>query len=621
MIEALEDRIALATFLVVNAQDGPGDGPEGSLRWAVAQTALSGDASNRVVISPAVRGEIDLTAGQIDVAANVSIENRSNRGIVIRQTTPDSRVFQIESTATNVSISGVTSRSPITITGGSLTTADADGGGILISGATNLTLVHTSVVSNSVADGDGGGVYAQAGTITLVAGTVAGNQAPAGFGGGVYVVNGSVVVRDNSHVDGNAALNIGGIGVNAGSSASANAVQILNGSSASGNSSTATVDAAAGNYGGGGVAVQGPGSVYVSKSQVSDNHTNGMYSAGILVTLGNVTVTNGSRINGNVNRGPGGGIAANFLGSVVVTNRSQVNGNTGGALGGGIVNFATPAQSITIDRTSQVSGNTLTNAQTVGKTLIVFLQTLAASVGGDLPSLTGLTPEEAEAVIQQAVTEIADAHGVDPGSITNRLVAGGGIAALLGARVQVLNGSQVNRNFAGASVTGSTPVGIGGGIATFLGRVEVSNGSVGGNTSTEDGGGVWGRKDVRITRGTLSRNTALGETLGALGGALFLGSPSTSSLIANSTIQDNGSEYGGGVYNMGVLTVQNTTVSRNRASQSGGGFGNPGTLSLVGGSVTQNRAAVSGGGVSSQGPLTVMRTRITANSPDDVSAT
>jgi hypothetical protein len=55
--------------------------------------------------------------------------------------------------------------------------------------------------------------------------------------------------------------------------------------------------------------------------------------------LGNVTVTDGSRIIGNTNNGPGGGIAADFHGTVTVSGGSRVVGNTGAGIGGGIVNF------------------------------------------------------------------------------------------------------------------------------------------------------------------------------------------------------------------------------------------------------------------------------------------
>ena len=59
-MEVLEDRIALATFLVVNSFDG---GP-GSLRDAIAQADQSG-GTNRVVITSKVDQPIVLTKGQL----------------------------------------------------------------------------------------------------------------------------------------------------------------------------------------------------------------------------------------------------------------------------------------------------------------------------------------------------------------------------------------------------------------------------------------------------------------------------------------------------------------------------------------------------------------------------
>jgi hypothetical protein len=395
----------------------------------------------------------------------------------------------------------------------------------------------------------------------------------------------------------------------------------LAGSTANRNSSTATLDAEAGNFGGGGVAVQGPGSVFVSTSQVSDNHSKGMYSAGILVTLGNATVTNGSQVNRNINQGPGGGIAANFLGSVIVTGHSQVNQNTGAALGGGIVNFATGAQTVSIERGSQVSKNNLTNAESIGGAIIAFLQFIARQLGSTYESLTGLTPEESVDSIRQVEAEIASAHGVDPSTIAGRVVGGGGIGTLLGARVQLEGGSGVNGNYAGRMATTAFPVGIGGAVVAFLSRVDVGQGTVSNNTSTEDGGGIWGRRDVRITRGTLAQNNALGQTLGALGGALFLGTPSRNSLIENSAVQDNGSEFGGGLFNLGTITVRDSIISGNRATEKGGGLANSGQLTLAHSTVTLNRATVSGGGISNQGQLTVRHSRIVANTPDNISPT
>ncbi len=87
-----------------------------------------------------------------------------------------------------------------------------------------------------------------------------------------------------------------------------------------------------------------------------------MYSGGIVILLGGVTVTDGSQIDGNSANGPGGGIAANFEGAVTISDGSQVDGNTGAGLGGGIVNFS-ETFGISVTGQSQVSNNTLTNVE------------------------------------------------------------------------------------------------------------------------------------------------------------------------------------------------------------------------------------------------------------------
>ena len=516
-MEVLEDRIALATFLVVNSFDG---GP-GSLRDAIAQADQSG-GTNRVVITSKVDQPIVLTKGQIQIATSLSIENQSGHPVEISQSTSGSRVFEILAGAASVTIDGVNPLTPITITGGSI--SGANGGGILVDGPTNLTLTSVVVTGNQVSNGGGGGIYAAGGNttlITLVGSSVIDNHAPDGSGGGISLEAGRVVVRDDSHVDGNSALDIGGIRVNHGPKHASDvvhpvprplrdAVRVLNQSTVNGNSSTATLSmGTTGDFGGGGIAVESAGSVYVSNSSVSNNQTVGMYSGGILVTLGNVYVTNGSQIDGNTNNGPGGGIAANFLGKVTITGGSQVDNNTGAAMGGGIVNFGTPAQKILIEGHSQVNNNTLTNAQSIGETLFVFLDYLASRLNISYQTLTGMTIQETKDLVHQVEAEIASAHGVDPSQFPPGLViAGGGIGTLQGARVEIRGGSSVNENYSGFrlpdSVPGGNPnansVGIGGGVATFLSRIDVNQSTVAKNTSSEDGGGLWNVRGVSITQ-------------------------------------------------------------------------------------------------------------------------
>src|SRR5262249_3530527 len=145
------------------------------------------------------------------------IRNDSGAPVEIRQATANARVLRIGFGATTVTVTGVTSASPITFDGGSVT--GANGGGILEDGRTALTLTSVEVISNRASadangGGSGGGIYAAGGTITLDRGSsVSGNQAPDGSGGGINMGVGTVVIQGGSHVDDNAAKDEGGIRV------------------------------------------------------------------------------------------------------------------------------------------------------------------------------------------------------------------------------------------------------------------------------------------------------------------------------------------------------------------------------------------------------------------------
>jgi hypothetical protein len=372
-------------------------------------------------------------------------------------------------------------------------------------------------------------------------------------------------------------------------------VRIIGGSQVDGNSSIAVVNTQTGDFGGGGIAVQ-QGNVFLSGSEVSYNHSVGMYSSGIVILLGSVTITAGSRVDWNQNNGPGGGIAANFGGAVTVSGHSQVDHNTGAGMGGGIVNFAGPIQSVGIEGSSEVEDNTLTNGESLGEALLVFLKYIANLIGGDYTALTGgISPDQTLALIHQVEQEIASAHGLggnDP--LSGLVVAGGGIGTLQGASVMVTGGSIVDGNYSGLRVNGGNPnsVGVGGGIATLLSRVTVDQSAVLNDTASEDGGGIWARRDVSIARSIVSGNIGLGQTLGSIGGGLFLGAPGQAS-ITDSSLNHNQAEFGGGVFNLG-------------------------SLSLLRSLVTRNHAQVSGGGIYNMGRLTISQSQVVANTPDNI---
>jgi hypothetical protein len=68
----------------VNALDGPGNGPVGSLRYAIAQAESSGNRTDQVVITPKVKGPITLNAGEIAISSSLAIENKAGHAVEIR---------------------------------------------------------------------------------------------------------------------------------------------------------------------------------------------------------------------------------------------------------------------------------------------------------------------------------------------------------------------------------------------------------------------------------------------------------------------------------------------------------------------------------------------------------
>lgn len=646
--EGLEVRITPATFLVVNALDGPGAGPTGSLRNAITLANQSGDTYDSIQITSSVKGTIALTAGELTISSSMDISNQSGAPIGIQQTTPSARVIEVTSSsqATQLQIAAKNAKQTITISGGSV--SSGNGGGINVDNAANvLTLTHVHVVGNSAGvasssntaqngggiyssgqviliqsaigtaaapnqtSGNGGGVWAGKG-VTMTgssvksnhAGTnggglyvnsanmavtegssVTGNTALNGTGGGVYSASGNTSVT-KSRVDGNQALNVGGIN-------NANGlVQVVEHSEVNHNSSTAPLNVTSGNFGGGGISV-GAGSVYVSQSQVSHNHSVGMYSSGIVIGLGGVTVTAGSKINWNTNRGPGGGIAANFGGVVTVSGGSQVNHNTGSGNGGGIVNFAGPKGGVRILGRSQVSNNSVTNFESLGQAIGVFLQLIAGSLGLDFTTATGGTSPSAFAdEISQIETEVSStgAAGGSSNGVSGFVVSGGGIGTLLGAPISIAGNSHVDHNLAGLQdpVGNSHTVGIGGGLFSGLGTISLKNSTVSGNTSRGAGGGVWNLGSTTVVGSTVSNNVALQSP-------------------------------GGGLYNsiFGSALVSRSVFLGNRASN-GGGFFNRGHLGLSTSLVTLNHASNHGGGIMNLGRMKSARTVVIANSPDNI---
>lgn len=112
-----------------------------------------------------------------------------------------------------------------------------------------------------------------------------------------------------------------------------------------------------------------------------------------------------------------------------------------------------------------------------------------------------------------------------------------------------------------------------------------------------------------------------GQADGQGGGILNLGTLTLSGCTATG---NNGSDGGGGIANEigGTLTISGSTVSGNFAAYDGGGIYNDGTLTLSGSTVTKNSTGYGeqGGGIYNDysGVLTILSSTVNGNKPDDL---
>ncbi|HEV2842955.1 MAG TPA: choice-of-anchor Q domain-containing protein [Chthoniobacterales bacterium] len=165
--------------------------------------------------------------------------------------------------------------------------------------------------------------------------------------------------------------------------------------------------------------------------------------------------------------------------------------------------------------------------------------------------------------------------------------------------------------------------------------VSIANCTISGNSAASGGGihndgpiGMFYRGSVlTITNSTISGNAAtfMGDGLSQGGGIANLGRLT----VINSTISDNvvavdESRGGGGIYTTGTLAMTNTTISGNSANLGGGirnlgthAIHNPGALAITNSTVSGNSASEGGGllgGGQSRNAIIALNT--SANGPD-----
>jgi len=111
-----------------------------------------------------------------------------------------------------------------------------------------------------------------------------------------------------------------------------------------------------------------------------------------------------------------------------------------------------------------------------------------------------------------------------------------------------------------------------------------------GNIAEYRGGGILNLGTLSVTNSSFSGNRGDGGEGGGISNLALL-------TVTGSTFTLNSASTGGGLANIGLLTLTNSTFFRNSAQISGGGLCHYGTITITNNTFAENSAAIRGGGV------------------------
>jgi hypothetical protein len=123
-------------------------------------------------------------------------------------------------------------------------------------------------------------------------------------------------------------------------------------------------------------------------------------------------------------------------------------------------------------------------------------------------------------------------------------------------------------------------------------------------TGAQAAGGIFNKGSLTLTNSTVTGNSAFN------GGGVYNNSLATMTMIGDTVNNNTVQVSGGGVDNLGTLTIINCTIAGNQAFK-GGGISNDGVLNLVNSTVASNTvtgAGADGGGILTVNPLNLLNT-------------
>jgi len=333
----------------------------------------------------------------------------------------------------------------------------------------------------------------------------------------------------------------------------------------------------------------------------------------IHATFNHLTITHGRTITPEIYSHPVGGGIKIEEGAVVTLTNSVIDSNTATYYdadwdfyyghGGGIFNLGTLT----------VSGTTFSNNVASASSGYVSGSGGAIHNRGTLSvsdsTFTGNAAESGGAIYSSSGTTLIVENSTFTG---NSAPCGGG--AISGRGMTTVSGCTISDNLSpgdwceggaagidnnggimtvsDSTISGNIGVSNAGGFTNYEGELTVTDSAIYNNTTGGVGGGIynWWNATLTVQSCAIYSNTAEWG-----GGGIYSGPESAQLFLINNTISGNSADYGGGIYNSGVLTVTNNTLTSNAADVNGGGLYNKDATPTVSNSILWGNTAPDSG--------------------------
>ncbi len=161
------------------------------------------------------------------------------------------------------------------------------------------------------------------------------------------------------------------------------------------------------------------------------------------------------------------------------------------------------------------------------------------------------------------------------------------------------------------------PFGVASGAVATINGLTIKDGKT--HADDTSGGGILNLGTLTLNDSSVSGNEAsnFGDASNSGGGIKNNGTLT----LNDSTVSGNKAIAGGGISNGGTLTLNDSTVSGNEAGLGGGGISNSGNFTLDGSTVSDNTTSFGGGGIlsstGSEKTVTISNSTISGNAADE----